>query len=246
MSKADVSYPPLDVPKPIAKNFWNVDSGPLRVMGLIPLPVRMTIIRLADGGLLLHSPTRFDFDLARELEKIGPIRHLVAPNSAHWMFVKAWQKHVPDAITWAAPGLRNRAQVKRSGVRLDRDLGGASADWSSELEQIQVPGMGGFREVCLFHRESRTLILTDLVQNLEGRKLPIVLRPFAALAGVSAPDGRAPIYLRAIVKAEGDAARAAARRLVALKPERVIFTHGSWFERDAAARLERSLRWLLG
>jgi hypothetical protein len=80
MSKADVSYPPLDVPKPIAKN-----SGPLRVMGLIPLPVRMTIIRLADGGLLLHSPTRFDFDLARELEKIGPIRYLVAPNSAHWM-----------------------------------------------------------------------------------------------------------------------------------------------------------------
>ena len=197
MSKADVSYSPLDVPKPIAKNLWNVDSGPLRVMGLIPLPVRMTIIRLADGGLLLHSPTRFDFDLARELEKIDPIRHLVAPNSAHWMFVKAWQKHAPDAITWAAPGLRNRAQVKRSGVRLDRDLGGASADWSSELEQIQVPGMGGFREVCLFHRESRTLILTDLVQNLEGRKLPIVLRPFAALAGVSAPDGRAPIYLRA-------------------------------------------------
>src|SRR4051812_5586425 len=75
ISKADVSYPPLDVPKPIAKNLWNVDSGPLRVMGLIPLPVRMTIIRLADGGLLLHSPTRFDFDMARELEQIGPIRH---------------------------------------------------------------------------------------------------------------------------------------------------------------------------
>ena len=72
MSKAYVSYPPLDVPKPIAKNLWNVDSGPLRVMGLIPLPVRMTIIRLADGGLLLHSPTRFDFDLARELEKSVP------------------------------------------------------------------------------------------------------------------------------------------------------------------------------
>ena len=72
MSKADVSYSPLDVPKPIAKNLWNVDSGPLRVMGLIPLPVRMTIIRLADGGLLLHSPTRFDFDLARELEKSVP------------------------------------------------------------------------------------------------------------------------------------------------------------------------------
>lgn len=247
MSAADATYPPLDVPKEVAENVWIVDSGPMRVAGLVPLPVRMTVVRLRDDGLLLHSPTRFAANLQHRLEELGPIRHLVAPNSAHWTFVKDWQQHVSQAMTWAAPGLRKRGQVKRSGVRLDRDLCPASAaDWPGEVEQIEVPGAGGFCEVCLFHRASSTLILTDLVQNLEASKLPIGFRLFATLAGVTAPDGRAPIYLRATVRAKGDAARAAARRLAALKPERVIFTHGNWFKADATARLERSLRWLLG
>jgi Domain of unknown function (DUF4336) len=242
----EVTYPPLDVLKPVAENVWIVDSGPLKAAGLVPLPVRMTVIRLADNGLLLHSPTRFDVDLRGQMEGMGPVRHLVAPNSAHWTFVKAWQERIPEATTWAAPGLRERSQVQKSGVRLDHDLGPAMVDrWPAELEQIRMPGIGGFCEVCLFHAGSRTLILTDLVQNLESRKLPLLFRPFAALAGVTAPDGKAPVYLRAIVRANGDVAKAAARRLVALKPDRVIFTHGRWFETDAAARLESSLHWLV-
>lgn len=242
----DPTYPPLDVPKPVADELWVVDSGPLMAFGLVPIPLRMTVIRLPDGALLLHSPTRFEGALHRALEALGPIGHLVAPNSAHWMFVRDWQGHVPGAVTWAAPGLRDRRPVKRSGVRLDHDLGPAtSALWPAAVEQIEVPGIGGFREVALFHRASRTLVLTDLVDNLEPRKLPRLVRPFASLVGATAPDGRAPVYLRAVVKARGAEARDAARRLVALRPERVIFTHGSWFETDATARLERSLRWLL-
>jgi hypothetical protein len=241
----NVTYPPLDVLKTVFDNVWIVDSGPLKAGGLIPLPVRMTVIRLHDGSLLLHSPTRFDHGLKQELEVIAPVRHVVAPNSAHWIFVKQWQQHMPDAITWAAPGLRQRSQVKKSGVRLDHDLGRATALWPEELQQVHVPGIGGFREVCLFHTPSRTLIMTDLVQNLEPEKFPLPIRPFAALAGVTAPDGKAPIYLREIVKAKGDIAKIAGRQLVALQPERVIFTHGRWFETDAAAQLKRSLHWLV-
>lgn len=44
----------------------------------------------------------------------------------------------------------------------------------------------------------------------------------------------------------GSKARDAGRQLVATRPERVIFAHGRWFDHDAAARLERSLRWLTG
>jgi hypothetical protein len=244
MNGPDVTYPPLDVPKALADDVWIVDSGPLKAMGFVPLPVRMTVVKLADGSLLLHSPTRFTADLHHRLGAIGPIRHLVAPNSAHWMFLAAWQEHEPDATTWAAPGLRDRAQVRKAGLRLDRDLTEAAPGWPEDLTQITVPGVGGFREVALFHAASATLILTDLVQNLEPEKLSPVFRPFAALAGVTAPDGRAPIYLRAIVRAGGEPARTAARRLVALKPDRVVMAHGRWFGTDAAQRLERSLRWL--
>nr|WP_111299430.1 DUF4336 domain-containing protein [Paracoccus saliphilus] len=242
---AHVTYPPLDTLKPVATDLWVVDSGPLRAMG-IPLPVRMTVIRLQDGTLLLHSPTRYTTELHRQLSKQGPVRHLVAPNSAHWTMVKDWQQNVADVMTWAAPGLRKRSGVKRSAVRLDRDLEGeTTTGWPDELEQIDVPGIGGFHEICLFHNPSRTLILTDLIQNLEPRKMPQLLRPLLKLAGNDAPGGRAPRYLRAVVMLKGKPAREAALRLKALQPERVIFAHGAWFETDGSDRLEKSLDWLL-
>jgi hypothetical protein len=239
-------YPPLDVPKVVAEGVWIVDSGPISVMGM-PLPVRMTVLKLGNGALVLHSPTRFDLELRRQLESFGRIDHLVAPNSAHWTFIEDWQSHLPGALTWAAPGLRRRAQVRHSRVRLDHDLGQSPPGaWSEEVDQIVVPGVGGFAEVALFHRGSRTLVLTDLVQNLEPEKLPRLIRPAAWLAGVTAPDGKAPIYLRAIVKLKGQEARNAAERLVGFEPARVIFAHGRWFQQDGTAQLRKSLAWLRG
>jgi hypothetical protein len=241
-----VIYAPVDVLKPVADGIFIVDSGPLRIMGL-PLPVRMTVVRLASGDVLLHSPTRYDARLRDQIQAVGPIRHLVAPNVAHWSFLKDWQRECPDAVTWAAPGLRERSQVKASGVRLDHDLPERSPpEWAGDIEQAIVPGAAGFREVAFFHRPSRTLILTDLVVNLEAEKLPLAARAFAWATGTLAPNGRAPAYLRLIVKRRGAAAKTAASELVALAPERVIFAHGRWFDRDGTAQLRRSLAWLLG
>jgi hypothetical protein len=240
-----VSYPPLDRPKPAADNVFIVDSLLPGAVGMV-LPVRMTVIRLQDGDLLLHSPTRFSEGLKRELETLGRIRHLVAPNVAHWTFLKAWQQACPDATTWAAPGLRERAQVRRSGVRLDHDLGDtAPAEWGGGIELVTVPGGMGFHEVALFHQPTRTLVLTDLVLNLEAPKVPAMLRPVARLLGMVAPDGMPPPYLRAVIKLRRQAAAQAAARLLDLRPERVIFAHGRWFEEDGTAALRRSLRWLV-
>ncbi|WP_426958704.1 DUF4336 domain-containing protein [Muricoccus radiodurans] len=240
-------YVPLDMPKAVARNVFVVDSlmeghGPRPT-----LPVRMTVFRLEEGGLLLHSPTRYSPELQQALQAIGPIQHLVAPNIAHWTFLKEWQRALPDATTWAAPGLRERGQVQRSGLRLDHDLGHAApAEWGPEMEMVTVPGGLGFHECALFHRPSRTLVLTDLVLNLEPTKLPGLLRPMARLLGITAPDGRAPPYLRAVVKMRRAEAAEAASRLIALRPDRVIFAHGRPFEGDATGALRRSLRWLTG
>ncbi|WP_043357475.1 DUF4336 domain-containing protein [Methylobacterium sp. B1] len=240
----EATYPPLDVLKPVADGVWIVDSGPLRVLG-IPLPVRMTVVRLGDGGLWLHSPTRFDPHLYREIAALGPIRHLVAPNIAHWTFLKAWQAHCPEALTWAAPNLRQRRPVRRAGLRIDRVLGDdAPSDWAADLRQIVVPGGFGFREVAFVHGASRTLILTDLVLNLEPEKMPALLRPFLRLARMTRPHGQPPPYLRLVIKLRRHDAARAASDLLTLAPERVIFAHGLWFAGDGAARLRHALRWL--
>jgi hypothetical protein len=164
---------------------------------------------------------------------------------AHWSFLQDRQKSVPHALTWAVPGLRERKQVQKTGVRIDHVLSDVSPpEWASEMEQITVRGFG-FSEVDFFHHPSRTLIMTDLVQNLETQRLPVSTRIFARLNGVAAPNGRAPIYLRLIVNANKRETAHAAAQLVDWQPERVIFGHGRWFDRDGTKALKRSLAWLI-
>lgn len=240
-----VTYPPVDTLKPVAESVWIVDSGPLRTMGL-SLPVRMTVVRLGSGEVWLHSPTRFDEGLRRQIAELGPIRHMVAPSIAHWVYLKEWQRHCPDAMTWAAPGLRERPQVRTAGLRLDRDLAETPpSEWAGDMAQTVVPGGMGFREVVFFHKPSRTLVLTDLIQNFEPDKLPPATYALARLTGVLAPDGKAPAYLRLILRLRRGEAAAAAARLVAWSPERVVFSHGRWFDRDGTAELRRAFSWLL-
>ena len=240
-----LTYPPLDALKPVATDLWIVDSGPHYAMG-IPLPVRTTVVRLSGGEVWLHSPTRYDDRLRKEIEELGPIRHLVAPNVAHWSYLKDWQARCADVLTWAAPATRDRLPVKASGVVIDRDLGASPPDaWASDIDQIIVAGGFGVNEVAFLHRPTRTLIVTDLVQNFEPDRLPLPMRLLARLAGVMAPDGKAPAHLRFAINRKKAFAASAAQRMIDWAPERVVFAHGRWFETDGTAQLRRSLRWLL-
>jgi pimeloyl-ACP methyl ester carboxylesterase len=237
------TYPPLDVPKPFAEGVWIVDSGPINAMGLT-LPVRMTIFRLNNGDLLLHSPTPYSAELAKAVEALGRVRHLVAPNIAHWTFLADWQRAYPDATTWAAPGLQDRAQVRASSVRFDAELGEtAPVEWADTLDQGVVPGGAGFNEVWFFHRQTKTLVLVDLIENLDPDKLPPVAR--LLMQASAATDGTTARYLRLPVRLGGADAKKAVQAIVALEPDRVIFAHGRPFESNGAAQLKRAFDWLI-
>lgn len=241
-ARVRATYPPLDVPKRVAEDVWIVDSGPMNAMGF-KLPVRMTIFRLQNGDLLLHSPTPFSAEVAKAVEALGPVRHLVAPNIAHWTFLADWQRAYPDATTWAAPGLRDRAQVRTSNVRIDAELGEtAPAEWAGTLDQGIVRGGAGFNEVWFFHRQTRTLVLVDLIENLEPEKLPPIAR--LLMQASAATRGTTARYLRLPVRIGGSEAKKAVQAMVALKPDRVIFAHGRTFENDGAAELKRGFEWL--
>ena len=240
----DLSYPPLNQPKQVADGVWIVDAAPIHAGG-IPLPLRMTVLRLSGGELLLHSPVPYHPGLQRAVESLGRIGHLVAPSIGHWLFLKDWQAACPNAITWAVPGLEDRSQVRRSGLAIDAELSDRPPRvWANEIDQVLVAGPV-FKEICLFHRPSRTLLLTDLIINLEGDLLPVFARPLARLLGIVAPEGRAPLYLRLLLRLNHRDTVRAAQRLVAFNPDRVIFAHGQWFDRDAAGELRRSLAWIL-
>ncbi|MEH2571868.1 hypothetical protein V1272_001203 [Bradyrhizobium sp. AZCC 1708] len=85
-------YDPINVYKPIAPAIGIVD-GPFEYLTVggatLPLPftTRMTVVRLPSDSLFLHSPIKFDEGLARELQRIGEIRHLVSPNQFHYAHI---------------------------------------------------------------------------------------------------------------------------------------------------------------
>lgn len=241
----DGTYPPLDTPKQVAPDVWVVDSGPQRVLRL-SLPVRMTVLRLEDGGLWLHSPTRHTPRLAAALTELGPIRHLVAPGTAHWSHVSPWHKAFPDAKLWAAPGVVERArnqgvELRASGLLEEQ----APPDWEGQIAQalFRAPG---FVEAGFFHRASRTLLLTDVVQAMETDRLPLVTGLLARTFGSAAPGGDTPAHVRLLLNRRREANRAVAERLLAMEPARVVFAHGAFFAGDGAARLRQALGWLLG
>ena len=237
------TYPPLDIPKAVAEGVWIIDSGPINAMGL-KLPLRMTIFRLRNGDLLLHSPTPFSAEMAKAVEALGRVQHLIAPNIAHWTFLADWQRAYPDATTWAAPGLRDRAQVRASSVRFDAELGEtAPTEWADTLSQGIVQGGAGFNEVWFFHRKTRTLVLVDLIENLDPGKLPPIAR--LLMQASAATRGTTARYLRLPVRLGGAGAKKAVQAIVALEPDRVIFAHGSPFDRDGAAELKRAFKWLV-
>ncbi|MCA1499850.1 SDR family oxidoreductase [Bradyrhizobium sp. NBAIM14] len=228
----------------VTDDIWIVNDKPINAAGL-QLPVRMTVIRLSNGDLVLHSPVRYSPALREELERLGTIRYLLAPNIAHWMFLPEWQRQLPQAAIFAARGLAARRQVRAAGLRVDRELGDTTPEeWAADLETVSV-NAPMFSEVELFDRRSRTLVLTDIVQNLDPHHLSASNTAAASLLGIAKPDGKAPVYLRLLLRLGGRSARAAGERLVKLAPERVIFAHGDWFETQGTARLRRSLRWLL-
>ncbi|WP_373458641.1 DUF4336 domain-containing protein [Sphingomonas faeni] len=202
----------------------------------------MTILRLNNGDLFLHSPTPFSAEVAKAVDALGRVRHLVAPNIAHWTFLADWQRAYPDATTWAAPGLQDRAQVRASSVRFDAELGQtAPAEWADTLDQSLVPG-----GLALTRSGSSTgrpsLLLVDLIENLDPDKLPPIARRL--MQASAATDGTTARYLRLPVRLGRADAKKAVLAIVALEPDRVIFAHGRPFDSNGAAQLKRAFGWL--
>lgn len=241
----DTAYPPLNTPKALAEGLWVVDATPIVASGVLTLPVRMVVIRLGNGDILLHSPTEFRSTLKTAIEKLGPIRHLVAPSCGHWMFAEAWKDACPDAKMWGPRQLGERKQVQASGLHLDAFLGAESPpEWADEITQVLFEGGADYVEVNFFHKPSRTLLVCDTLLNVEAHRLPLASRALATTIGICAPDGKAPLQLRALLLMKRAQAARAAERLISLGPERIVVAHGTIIEHDAVGHLERSLGWL--
>lgn len=244
MNAGATGYEPLDTLKPVADRVWLVDGPAIRFYGM-PFSTRATVVQLASGALWVHSPTRLTEALAVEVEALGPVAHLVAPNWIHYAYIAQWQARFPGAEAWAAPGVAKRAETHGVPIRFDHDLGQEPPEaWAGEIDQMIVRGSNLHHEAVFFHRASKTLILTDLIENFEPAKLPWWFRPLARLGGVSEP-GAMPRDMRASFAGHTDQLRAQVQRMIDWAPTRVILAHGRWYREGGTDELRRAFSWLL-
>jgi hypothetical protein len=210
----------------VAPGLWLGEGPTIRFWG-IPFPTRMVVIQLANGGLWLHSPIAASPELVAEVAALGPVRHLVAPNWVHYAFLPGWQAQFPDAKTWAAAGVRQRASRRQVEIRWDADLAtDPPPTWSDEIDMFEVKGHPRHREWVFLHRSSRSLVVTDLVQALEPDRMTWREALLARLLAGTRPGGAMPRLMRLGFALSPGALGRAVQHMVDWRPERLIYAHG--------------------
>lgn len=219
---------------------WIADGPAVSVAGF-DYPTRMIVIRLRNGDLFIWSPTALASDLRAGVDQLGPVRHIVAPNSLHHKFIRDWQTAYPEAKSYATPQLRG----KRPDLKWDEDLGDTpAAEWANDIDQIVVRGNRITTEVVFFHRRSQTAIFTDLIQHFEAGWFKGWRALVAKLDLLTAPKPTVPRKFRATFN-DRTIARKAVQRIIDWPTEAVLTAHSMPITHDARAAIAHAFGWLL-
>jgi hypothetical protein len=225
--------------KQFGPDIWIADGIDVAVAGF-HYPTRMAVLRLSDGRLFIWSPIPFTETLRTEVDALGEVRHIVAPNSLHHLFLSGWQSAYPGARVYAAPGLRK----KRKDIVFDADLGHApDLQWATEIDQVLIEGNLITTEVVFFHVRSGTVIFTDLIQQFPAGSFSGWRAWVAKLDLMVGPEPSVPRKFRIAFTNRG-AARESLERIFAWPAEKVLMAHGTPVEMDARAFLRRAFGWL--
>lgn len=131
----------------------------------VRLRARTSIIKLDDGGLLVHSPAPPTAASRAQLAALGEVRWLVVPNAFHHLGTPAAAAAYP-AATIVAP---NSAAAKNRALRVDLDLHGpALTDAVPELARVPLDGVPFLDETLLYHRPTQTLFGADVVLRADA------------------------------------------------------------------------------
>ena len=200
----------------LADNLWRVE-GALPGMSLRRT---MTVVRRADGSLLLHSPIALDDARQRELEALGPIAVLVVPNSGHRLDAPAYKARYPNVVTFCPRGGRTKiAEV----VAVDGTYEDYADDGTLRFETLD--GVAEAEGAMLVRSEDGvTVVLNDVVMNMDTKK-DVLGYLFTTVMG-SAPGPRVSRLARLLFVKDQPALRKHLERLAATPDlQRLIVAH---------------------
>jgi hypothetical protein len=179
-------------------------------------------------------------ELVREVQALGPVTYLVAPNRFHHLFVGEWQQAFPDASVYVAPGLERKRPDLRIAATLSSEPESCCA---GIVDQVLLSGFPLTNEVVLFHRPSATLVASDLAFNIGPSSAP--LTRFAFRLG-GAYGRLCPTLLERLFIRDRSSFGRALTRILDWPFERVVVAHGAVSESGGREELARGYSWVLG
>jgi Domain of unknown function (DUF4336) len=221
----------------IDKNIW-VSERQFQFFGL-EVGTRMTVIRLSHGEIIIISPLDVDEITTQQINELGNVTTIIAPNCYHYLFLAKFKSIYPSAKIWAAPGL----DAKIPALTIDRILNERGTIGNLDeieyflfagFQTIGIGGSGILNEIVFWHRESQSLILTDTAFHFDA-SFPWQTRLVAKIIG--GDRALEPTILEKIASRDKEQVKRSIQQVLCWNFHRVIMAHGSIIERDGKRQL---------
>ncbi len=120
---------PHDPIQELSENLWRVEGALPR----FSLRRVMSVVRLQDGRLLIHSAIALDESSMKRLEAWGEPAVLLIPHSRHRMDAPRYKQRYPALRVFAPPAVMSKASAV---VNVDGTFAQAPLDGSASLELL--------------------------------------------------------------------------------------------------------------
>jgi hypothetical protein len=213
----------------IGKNCWVIEASKKS-----PLGRRMTIIKCQNDDLFIHSCIKLESEQLNSLKDLGRVKWILVPNNYHTKDIAWFSRQFPEAeVLCTSPITKKLHRLGLSGLTL---LPHCFPDELLEVLSFKIMESVKNTEIECFHAESKSLIVTDLVFNLNVKHMSFVSKFFHKL---NQSDRFGPTKLfkklfllnKTIFLEEID-------ELLSLDFDKIILSHGDIINDHAKEKLE--------
>ena len=164
------------------------------------VPIRMTVVKLEDGGLLVYAPVAPTLECLKLVNELvaehGEVKYIILPTISgleHKVFVAPFARKFPQAQVFVAPNQWSfpvnlplswlGLPAKRTQI-LPEDS--SKTPFAQEFDYAILGPidlkLGCFEEVVFYHKRSRSLLVTDSIVSIPEEPPAIVqLEPYPLL-----------------------------------------------------------------
>jgi hypothetical protein len=174
----------------VKDTIWTFDQ--LQGIFYVVVPIRMTVVKLNEGGLLVYAPVAPTPECVRLVEELvaeyGKVKYIILPTISgleHKIFVGPFARRFPDSQIFVAPKQWSfpvnlplswlGIPAKRTQV-LPEEC--SKTPFANQFDyQILGPielGAGRFAEVALLHKSSKTVLVTDSIVSVPEQPPAII------------------------------------------------------------------------